>query len=354
MPIPLGYLTPAKLTNVIDRDALAPAVHHDVHQRHSVHAVPGERTRGGRQDPAGRARSAPPQAAGLAAQLPCRRYVLPVVTRVLRAAGRSLPSGALRARGRWSSRRCSRPTRSVSISILSDAGSGTDEEAEPNANGKQPTKYDTRNAPAHKALRKLAKKAGTKFTMQDRMFNGSGHIGHNKFVVHVDDAGNSRRRCSPARTNWTWSGRGRPEQQLHRASTTQIIAGAYLDYWNALHDDKQPTPKPLGAKATPGADQGDALKVCATAAPVGRQSRRTGATDRRRGSRPTCPVTRSRRPNGEAAPTPPPDIDRLFSLMRKAQQRDLLPGVHAVATAASHSIVSEAVDLGTKDTIASK
>ena len=80
------------------RDALAPAVHHDVHQRHSVHAVPGERTRGGRQDPAGRARSSPPQAAGLVAQLSCRRYG-PGHHGVLRAAGRSLPRGALRARG---------------------------------------------------------------------------------------------------------------------------------------------------------------------------------------------------------------------------------------------------------------
>ncbi|OWK25536.1 hypothetical protein AJ87_08940 [Rhizobium yanglingense] len=37
--------------------------------------------------------------------------------------------------------------------ILSDAGSGQDEDAEPNEKGKQPTIYDTRNAPARAVLR---------------------------------------------------------------------------------------------------------------------------------------------------------------------------------------------------------
>ncbi len=98
--------------------------------------------------------------------------------------------------------------------------------------------YDTRNAPARKALRKLAKKAGTKFTMQDRMFNGSGHIGHNKFVVHVDDAGKAKSVLTGS-TNWTWSGvAGQSNNCI--VIDDEVIAGAYLDYWNRLHDDKQP------------------------------------------------------------------------------------------------------------------
>src|SRR5581483_9036409 len=69
--------------------------------------------------------------------------------------------------------------------ILSDAGSGSEDDDDA-------TVYDTRNAPARKALQALARKPGTKFGMQNRMFNGSGHIGHNKFVVHVDDGGTPR------------------------------------------------------------------------------------------------------------------------------------------------------------------
>jgi len=41
--------------------------------------------------------------------------------------------------------------------ILSDAGSGTDEGAEEDANGKKPTIYDTRNSKARKALRERGK-----------------------------------------------------------------------------------------------------------------------------------------------------------------------------------------------------
>ena len=54
--------------------------------------------------------------------------------------------------------------------IWSDAGSGTDKNAEENENGKKPTIYDTRNRAARKVLRALAKKPGTTFRMQDRMF----------------------------------------------------------------------------------------------------------------------------------------------------------------------------------------
>jgi hypothetical protein len=131
--------------------------------------------------------------------------------------------------------------------ILSDAGSGTDEDAEPNANGKQPAIYDTRNAPARKALRKLAKKTGTQFTMQDRMFNGSGHIGHNKFVVHVDDTGKADSVLTGS-TNWTWSGVGGQSNNCI-VIDDEIIAGAYLDYWN-LARRQAAHPNPLSAKAT--------------------------------------------------------------------------------------------------------
>lgn len=142
--------------------------------------------------------------------------------------------------------------------ILSDAGSGKDEEAEEDENGKKPTLYDTRNSKARKALRALAKKPGTTFRMQDRMFNGSGHIGHNKFVVHLD-AGGQARSVLTGSTNWTWSGVAGQSNNCIRIDDDDI-AGAFLAYWKRLHDDVQKVPKPSSARAT-GADQGDALKT---------------------------------------------------------------------------------------------
>lgn len=88
--------------------------------------------------------------------------------------------------------------------ILSDAGSGEDADAAPDATGKRPTIYDTRNRPARAALQAIADQGGG-FTLQNRMFNGSGHIGHNKFVVWLDAAGTPRSVLTGS-TNWTWTG----------------------------------------------------------------------------------------------------------------------------------------------------
>ena len=227
--------------------------------------------------------------------------------------------------------------------ILSDAGSGADEDAEPSASGKQPTAYDTRNAPARKALRALAKKAGTKFTMQDRMFNGSGHIGHNKFVVYVDEAGKARSVLTGS-TNWTWSGVAGQSNNCIRIDDAKI-AGAYLAYWKRLQADKQKLPKPLSAKAT-GADQGDALKT-ADRTPV--TASLTGGGSMEAWFSPNMPG--KAQPPSKTAKTPsapPPDMDRLFSLMRKAE-RSIFFLVFMPSRGGLNSIVSEAVALGVKD-----
>jgi phosphatidylserine/phosphatidylglycerophosphate/cardiolipin synthase-like enzyme len=228
--------------------------------------------------------------------------------------------------------------------ILSDAGSGTDEDAEPNADGKQPTIYDTRNAPARKMLRKLAKKPGTKFKMQDRMFNGSGHIGHNKFVVHVDGAGIATSVLTGS-TNWTWSGIGGQSNNCIRIDD-MAIAGAYLEYWKRLYNDKQVTPKPINARAT-GADQGDALKT-ADRTPV--TTNLPGGASMEVWFSPNMPG--HAQPPAKSVknqPSPPHDMERLFSLMRKAQ-RAIFFAVFMPSRGGIHSIVAEAVELGMKDT----
>ena len=228
--------------------------------------------------------------------------------------------------------------------ILSDAGSGTDEDAEANADGTQPTIYDTRNAPARKALRKLAKKHGTTFKMQDRMFNGSGHIGHNKFIVHVEDTGQATSVLTGS-TNWTWSGVGGQSNNCIRIDDV-TVAGAYFDYWKRLHDDKQPTPKPLSARAI-GADQGVALKT-ADRTPV--TADLPGGASLEAWFSPNMPG--HAQPPAKSVkhqPSPPPDMERLFSLMRQAR-RSIFFAVFMPSRGGVHSIVSEAVDLGMKDT----
>jgi len=225
--------------------------------------------------------------------------------------------------------------------ILSDAGSGTDDDEDDD--GKKTTLYDTRNAPARAALRKLAKKAGTKFKMQDRFFNGTGHIGHNKFVVYVDD-NDVAQSVLTGSTNWTWSGIAGQSNNCIRIDD-QKVAAAYLAYWRNLHTDKQPVPKPTSARNT-GAGQADPLK---TADEDPAKLKQPGGSIEVWFS-PNMPGKKQPpKPSNKPAPPPPPDMDRLFSLMRKAQ-RSIFFLVFMPSRGGVNSIVSEAVALGEKDT----
>ena len=224
--------------------------------------------------------------------------------------------------------------------ILSDAGSGTDDI---DGDGTKTTVFDMRNAPARKVLRRLANKKPTTFTMQDRLFNGTGHIGHNKFVVYVDDAGTPKSVLTGS-MNWTWSGVAGQSNNCIRIDDEKVAA-AYLAYWNLLHDDKQPTPKPTSARNT-GAGQGDQLKE---------DDRTQAVVDLgQRGSlevwfSPNIPgKNQPPGPKVKNPPPPPPDMDRLFSLMRKAQ-RSIFFLVFMPSRGGVNSIISEAVALGQKD-----
>lgn len=225
--------------------------------------------------------------------------------------------------------------------ILSDAGSGKGDADDDDPPG---TRYDTRNAAAREVLRQLAnRRPSTGFTLQDRLFNGSGHIGHNKFVVHVDDTGAATSVLTGS-TNWTWSGVAGQSNNCIRIDDA-TIAAAYLDYWRHLRQDEQPTPRPLSAR-TPGAGQRDALKVF---------DRTPVVSDLGDGANievwfsPNVPG-KSQPPSVRAkTPSPPPpDMDRLFSLMRKAQ-RAIFFLVFMPSRGGLNSIVSEAVALGQKD-----
>lgn len=108
--------------------------------------------------------------------------------------------------------------------------------------------WDTRNAPARKRLRAAL---GTR--LQDRMFNNSTHIGHNKFVVHLDPAGTPQAVFTGS-TNWTSTGiAGQTNNAL--LVEDKAVAKAFLDYWQRMHDDdKLPKPKPK-LSSTMGATQ---------------------------------------------------------------------------------------------------
>ena len=103
---------------------------------------------------------------------------------------------------------------------------------------KSTKQWDAENQPARKALKGAA-------TLQNRMFNNSGHIGHNKFTVVLGGDGDAEAVVTGS-TNWTPTGLcGQTNNSL--VIESKEVASAYLDYWNRLKGDALPAPKPLTA-----------------------------------------------------------------------------------------------------------
>jgi phosphatidylserine/phosphatidylglycerophosphate/cardiolipin synthase-like enzyme len=220
--------------------------------------------------------------------------------------------------------------------ILSDAGETT--------TGTKPdevTTFDTRNHRASAALRRIANEPGSTFTLQNRMFNGSGHIGHNKFVVHVDEHGVADSVLTGS-TNWTWSGVAGQSNNCVRIDHPEVAA-AFFAYWTRLAGDRWPDPHPLSGPA-PDAGQHDELKEAdTTPVPVDAG----GGVTMELWFSPNVPKKTAPPPSTSTAP-PPPDMARLFSLMRTAR-RAIFFLVFLPSRGGLHSIVSEAIDLGRKD-----
>jgi phosphatidylserine/phosphatidylglycerophosphate/cardiolipin synthase-like enzyme len=205
--------------------------------------------------------------------------------------------------------------------ILSDAG------------GNGP--YDTRNKAAREQL--WAEAEHSALTMQDRMFNGSGHIGHNKFVVHVDRHGHPDSVLTGS-TNWTWSGVAGQSNNCIRIDDPHV-ARAFYDYWKRLQHDVIPDPPHPGEANH--VSQSDALK----------------AAD---GSSVTTPLADGTSvenwfsPNVVGKQQPPTtspaavDLDRLFALMRAAQDAIFFL-VFLPSVGGKNSVVSEALTRGLDD-----
>lgn len=226
--------------------------------------------------------------------------------------------------------------------ILSDAG---DRDIKDPVDRKKiiRTDYDTRNQPARATLRALANAPGTGFTLQDRLFNGSGHIGHNKFVIWSDDAGTPQAVLTGS-TNWTWSGVcGQSNNCI--VIEDPGVAQAFRDYWQRLHDHPLPVPATTST-ANPGADQGDALKT-ADRVPV--SGTLAGGAQFESWFSPNMPG--KQQPPAKKIvhpPAAPPDMERLFSLMRRAQDI-ILFAVFLPSAGGGNSIISQAIDLGFAD-----
>lgn len=167
----------------------------------------------------------------------------------------------------------------------------------------QPTVWDTTNTDSRAALRE---KLGDR--LQDRMFNNSAHIGHNKFAILSVDGTNEA--VWTGSTNWTPTGLcGQTNNAI--VVEDETFAGHYRDYWDRLHADILPIPSPISAPNN--TDQGKALRA-ANALP------RVLTLDHGKSKvalwcSPNTPKTGSPKTR-----TVPPDLEVVFQHMKAAKQ----------------------------------
>jgi len=198
--------------------------------------------------------------------------------------------------------------------------------------------WDARNAPARKRLR-----AAPGARLQDRMFNNSTHIGHNKFVVYVDPAGTPQAVFTGS-TNWTSTGiAGQTNNAL--LVEDEAVAKAFLDCWQRMHDhDKLPKPKPKLSSTMGATQQGAdfrAANVTSSVVPLG------GGVEIHTWFSPNMP--QRKKPTSKTRPAPvPPDLREVYRRMRMAKKAVLFlafyPGQKGV-----DCMIGEAIDVGRKD-----
>ncbi len=123
--------------------------------------------------------------------------------------------------------------------ILSTAGNTDPNPRNTPKDQRQPVVWDVVNDPVRAELHAIPQ-----CDIQDRMFNSSGPIGHNKFAVYVK--GGKAKAVLTGSTNWTETG-------LCTQSNNAIlindaaVAHLYWQYWQRLKSDVQPPREPLVA-----------------------------------------------------------------------------------------------------------
>lgn len=196
--------------------------------------------------------------------------------------------------------------------------------------------WDTTNKDARAKLSKLM---GTR--LQNRMFNNSAHIGHNKFAVLV--VGNKPVAVWTGSTNWT------PTGLCGQTNNTIIVesddfARPYFEYWQRLHADKLPVPKPLSSPNK--TDQGLSLRMKNMTSD--KFSTDNGKTQIEVWFSPNTAKTGSSKTR-----TVPPDLAVVFSLMRKAKDAIFFlvfnPGRSDADGEDVNTVVSASIDFARHD-----
>jgi phosphatidylserine/phosphatidylglycerophosphate/cardiolipin synthase-like enzyme len=209
--------------------------------------------------------------------------------------------------------------------------------AKKSATAKKTVIWDVTNAPARAKLSALL---GDR--LQNRMFNNSAHIGHNKFAVLLDKSGKPIEVWSGS-TNWTQTGLCAQSNNTIVIESEEV-AKAYFDYWTRLHDDTLPVPDPLSAPLN--CEQGRELRD-ADAKPS-RATLDGGKTKVDLWYSPNTPTTGT--PKNR---TVPPDLEFVFSLMKQAKDAIFFLAFNPGRTDAEgedvNTIVSAGIDFGRLD-----
>ncbi len=196
--------------------------------------------------------------------------------------------------------------------------------------------WDTTNSEAREKLGPLMGKR-----LQNRMFNNSGHIGHNKFAVLVVNG-------KPAAV-WTGSTNWTPTGLCGQTNNTILLkthdaADAYLRYWKRLHDDELPDPEPLSAPNNN--NQGPELRQ-ADMRPDS-VSADNGKTQIELWFSPNTEKTGSPKTR-----TVPPDLEVVFEHLRNAKKAIFFlvfnPGRTSAEGEDVNTVVSATIDFGRHD-----
>jgi phosphatidylserine/phosphatidylglycerophosphate/cardiolipin synthase-like enzyme len=233
-------------------------------------------------------------------------------------------------------------TKKASKAQKAKASKKTVKKAAKAANGaaakpKKITIWDITNSDAREKLSALM---GARF--QNRMFNNSAHIGHNKFAVLLDKTGKPTAVWSGS-TNWT------PTGLCAQSNNTIVVesedvAQAYFEYWTRLHADELPEPDPLSAPL--GSDQGPELrKANAKPSPAKLDN---GKPEVELWYSPNTPKTGTPKTR-----TVPPDLEFVFSLMKRAKDAIFFlvfnPGRTDPEGEDINTVVSAGIDFGRLD-----
>ena len=239
-------------------------------------------------------------------------------------------------------RSAAKKTKKASKAQKAKASKKTVKKAAKAANGaaakpKKITIWDITNSDAREKLSALM---GARF--QNRMFNNSAHIGHNKFAVLLDKTGKPTAVWSGS-TNWT------PTGLCAQSNNTIVVesedvAQAYFEYWTRLHADELPEPDPLSAPL--GSDQGPELrKANAKPSPAKLDN---GKPEVELWYSPNTPKTGTPKTR-----TVPPDLEFVFSLMKRAKDAIFFlvfnPGRTDPEGEDINTVVSAGIDFGRLD-----